>query len=512
MSFFRWFRWALLGGPLSGVPIPDAEQSTFSLSDFEVAADGETLTTANVDVYDASGNPLASAPVVLSSAVIEYGDLTVTVSLDRATMDSDGVESCGVSIQVRDPYGSLNKPVVGIPASYFTIAVDGSGNTITQPASATNGFGTTSGSFVTTEGSVTKTVTVAINGTTYGNAPTVETDGVPVAPIWSDDFETGDLTHTENDVAWQTPDGNDAIAGTGADGSFTRTSGTWTANSQIGATFYFQTTSGNAQGGFVNVIGPFVVTSNTTTVLSFTGDATGAVQTRTRRAVVTDAAARSGTYSLGYIFGPDLDGLDSRSQSGFNLSSDGLGELWLEYYLYVPANYVHRSQSPANNKFFSLFQRNQSSDASRILFDFETDNNGGEGSDLFAQSVLSTATATDATHVTGDTGYPGTDIIGEAGSPMVLGDWNRIRIHLKAATGASAADGEQELWINTTKVFQATGRQFGYPNIPGSLWYGTFPAVVDNCYLLGASNSGFEELTIFYVDDIALYDTDPGWG
>ncbi len=334
-----------------------------------------------------------------------------------------------------------------------------------------------------------------------------------VTPLFSDDFSSGDLSHTENGVSWKTPDGApDAIAGTGANGSFTRTSGTWTVNSQTGRVIYFQTSSGNIQGPFVNLLGPFTVTSNTTTALSFTGDATGAVQTATHRAVVTDVNPRIGSYSLGFSFGPDLEEIDSRSQAGFNLPIAGLGELWVEYYLWIPSNYAHRTQiTTDNNKFFGLFQRDQVVDTSRMLFDFETVPNGSNGSDMFAQSVLSTGSTSAAINITGDIGFTGVDMINAPGSPAILGDWNRIRIHVKSATGASASDGTQELWINTTKVFLASNRQFGYPNIGGSSWYGTFPALIDSGYLQGASNSGYTELTTFFIADVKFYNVNPGF-
>ena len=60
------------------------------------------------------------------------------------------------------------------------------------------------------------------------------------------------------------------IAGTGANGSFTRTANTWIVPLQPGASMSFFDVSGN-------LIGPFTITLNTSTVLSFTGDATGAV-------------------------------------------------------------------------------------------------------------------------------------------------------------------------------------------------------------------------------------------
>lgn len=65
-----------------------------------------------------------------------------------------------------------------------------------------------------------------------------------------------------------------AISGTGADGTFTRTAGTWVADAEIGKEVEFFDADGR-------LIGPFVVTDNDTTTLIFKGDATGAVEVRT---------------------------------------------------------------------------------------------------------------------------------------------------------------------------------------------------------------------------------------
>jgi hypothetical protein len=424
-----------------------------------------------------------------------YGVLGAPVDTVVVTPPSTSVAvgaSVALSATPRDAAGGAlpNRAVSFTSGATGTATVNGSG-VVTGVA---EGMATITASSEGNSTNVTVTVTAASND-----------------PAFADDFETGDFNHTANNFAWKSPDGNDAIAGVGANGSFTRNSGTW-SGSQVGLIIYLQSVAGN-QNGDAGVMGPFTVTSNNATTLFFTGDATGAVQTRTRRAFITNTLARSGTRSIKFIYGPDLQEADSRSQIGFNLPMPGVSELWLEYYLFIPANYAHRTQtSTTNNKFAGIFGRDRTADPSRMLFDFETVDNGSGGSSMFAQSVFSSGNiASGAVRAHGDPGFTGANMIAAPGSPAVLGAWNQMRLHFRSESAAFAADGQMQLWINGTKVFEATGRSFGYPAAAGSAWFGTFPALVDNGYLLGAANSGFTELTIFHIDDAKFYLSNPGW-
>ena len=334
-------------------------------------------------------------------------------------------------------------------------------------------------------------------------------------PVFVDDFETGDLTHTSLGYKWKTPDGGPSqIAGVGGNGFFDRISGTWNVNAHIGQVIYLQNISTSANGD-VGLMGPFTVTSNNASRLNFIGDATGVVQTRAHKAFVAATLPYSGTKSVKFIFGPDLAGQDSRSELPFQFGAN-LSEIWIEYQIYVPSNYYHRTDPPSsNNKFALLLIRDDGGDGipddtSRMLYDFETGPNPDGSSQIFVQSISAIASSTSAIKSISNTGYSGDNFVGGSGA-VLLGQWNRMRMHVKAASGLGSADAIQELLANDILVFQKTNGDFGYPNISGSNWYGTFPAVVNYGYVLGASNSGFAETTIFYVDDFKIYNADPGW-
>jgi hypothetical protein len=436
-----------------------------------------TASVGSPGTYGVLGAPVATVGVAPATPSINVG---ATVALTATPRDAAA--------------GSLpNRAVTWASNATGVATVDGSG-VVTGVAAGTATISATS------EG---------ISGSTIVTVNPVTPVGTP---SFSDGFETGNFSTTANGFAWVGPDGTDAVAGTGANGSFTRTSGTWPSN-MTGVPVYLQTVAGNGNGD-AGVLGPFTVTSQTTTTLFFTGDATGAVQKRTHRPFITSTFARTGTRSVKFMFGPDAQEADSRAQINFNLPMPGVGELWLEYYMFIPANYAHRAQSGGitNNKFGGIFFRERTSDPSRMLYDFETIDNGSNGSSMFAQSVYSTGNiSSQAIRVHGDAGFTGAGMIGAAGSPAVLGAWNQFRLHFKSETAAGAANGVQEMWINGTKVFMAAGRNFGYPSAAGSAWFGTFPALVDSGYLLGAANSGFTALSIFYIDDVKFYLANPGW-
>ena len=69
------------------------------------------------------------------------------------------------------------------------------------------------------------------------------------------------------------------------------------------------------------------------------------------RVQVSSTLARGGTYSLQFSFGGGASGDDAWAEQRFELGGQ-FGEVWIEYELYVPANYYHRADPPsANNKF-----------------------------------------------------------------------------------------------------------------------------------------------------------------
>jgi hypothetical protein len=214
---------------------------------------------------------------------------------------------------------------------------------------------------------------------------------------------------------------------------------------------------------------------------------------------VSTANPYSGNYSLRFRFGPDAPGEDSWSEQRFNMGRY-LSEYWVDYMLYVPSNFVHRAESPNNNKFFMTW-RDTYSDVSggtwRIGYEYQStastirpmssrwDYNSWESSGLNHPQMNA-------------------PFIGGTG-PIKPGQWTRVRMQFRAASSRTASDGVMRMWINDMLFAQKTDGKFhNYYSTPSD-------ASLRNGYFLGWSNSGFTAETIFYIDDVKFYSINPGW-
>lgn len=172
-----------------------------------------------------------------------------------------------------------------------------------------------------------------------------------------------------------------------------------------------------------------------------------------------------------------------------------LSELWLEYDIHYPSNYVHRNQSSGstNNK------------AIRIWGDSYTRGN-----------KVGASTFYDSTGRLGNSKMRGERAINAGGSMSAstptespdaaiapaLNEWVQYRWHFKYRSDASTNDGVIQLWVNGTLVLDWTDLQQYYDaTVP--YW--------NNGYLMGWSNSGFLAQTDIHISVPKWYDTDPGW-
>jgi hypothetical protein len=228
---------------------------------------------------------------------------------------------------------------------------------------------------------------------------------------------------------------------------------------------------------------------------------------------VSSARAHSGTYSLKFTYGPNGEGDDGWAEQRFVLGAY-LSELWVEYYLYIPSNYYHRNDvSSDNNKFFVMWRDQYGSGNGDLIVGYETVLASTAGdSKLRSYSTRSdTYMVTDLTSL----GVAGGDpLISDVG-PIRRGDWTRIRLHFKTASGPGMNDGVVELWAGDTLILQKLDGDFWYParlanGNPNPL-FDDATCTLHNGYLLGWSNSGFTELTELFVDDVQFYTSNLGW-
>mgnify|MGYP000315487150 CR=1 FL=1 len=155
-------------------------------------------------------------------------------------------------------------------------------------------------------------------------------------------------------------------------------------------------------------------------------------------------------------------------------------ELWIQFNLYVPENYYHRdSPSTDNNKVLRLWP-NEYTDNEKIGLSAWKGSNGGSSmiADWSAQG-----------RGIGPKGETYSSFI----TPSDRGSWVKLKVHVIAAS-SSSTPGSIRVWKNDELVvdnYQVMDSF--YSGEPHAYRYG---------YLLGWSNSGFNETTSMYIDGI----------
>lgn len=215
------------------------------------------------------------------------------------------------------------------------------------------------------------------------------------------------------------------------------------------------------------------------------------------RVTVSSTQVFSGTHSMALRFGPDSVGKDSNAEGRFLLGRN-LTEIWLEYFLFVPSNYVHRNESPNNNKFFRIWGDSYSS--SNKVGASTSFSAGGTSTLMFEYNYKTWA---DGTLGFGPSSVAGARSPSTAfGGESFRGRWTRVRIYAKQVSGTDADDAALRLWFGDTLVLN-------FSNIPQK--FDPLRPYWNAGYLLGWSNSGFTDETVFYIDDVKFFSTNPGW-
>jgi hypothetical protein len=197
---------------------------------------------------------------------------------------------------------------------------------------------------------------------------------------------------------------------------------------------------------------------------------------------------------LRFRFGPDAIGADSNAQQTFNMGRQ-LQELWMEYYLHIPSNFTLR-ESGVPNKFLSLWPENYSTvGETYVVTEFWRDTL----SSTSYSRMLGLGDSPTGTTIRNGDAYRNDDFIGQNRA----GQWNRVRVHYKIASGAGQTDGVYEGWIGDELMWRSNSNWLFWST--GGLNY------IKEGYLMGASNSGYTDETDFHLRDIKFYDTNPGW-
>lgn len=210
-----------------------------------------------------------------------------------------------------------------------------------------------------------------------------------------------------------------------------------------------------------------------------------------RDTAVSTEKAKSGSYALKFTFAGVPSGQDSFSEQRFYLGGN-YPDIWVSYDLYVPANYVHRQQSDsANNKGFLYMWSG----------DYNSPSGPGMGPNFWPQNETTGPASYGTQYVWG----PGWGKHFWSAMPKAIesedrGKWVTIVAHYKYASSANN-DGVAEIWKTRDGVQQKL------MSITNGDWYVSGQKGFDQGYLLGWANSGFDQTTIFYIDNVTVSTT-----
>jgi hypothetical protein len=204
---------------------------------------------------------------------------------------------------------------------------------------------------------------------------------------------------------------------------------------------------------------------------------------------------RTGTHSLRFRFPPaDPGKSDQNAQQSFALGRD-LTELWVEYYLWVPNNFVLRGPPDwgnYNNKFIALWNNSYDGAGSiTALAEFGRDNDDSSTSRMVSSSE------TDGS-IRGKDAYHTPNFVSKAKA----GKWTQVRVHYKMSSGLDQP-GIWKCWMDGELVWRNRS-DWAFFRTGGENY-------IRQGYLLGAANTGYTDETIFYMDDFRFYDQNPGW-
>lgn len=220
---------------------------------------------------------------------------------------------------------------------------------------------------------------------------------------------------------------------------------------------------------------------------------TGAKWTSSVSTSVTSEKSRTGKYSLKFLFkGNSSLTADANSEQRFYLGSNK-NEVYVRYYVYFPSNYTIRAASgPTNTKLFRLWG-NDYTNRNKVGMSI------GRGLGAYFEAVVE--------------GSPrelscngGMGKVPDGGGFTLgsehLGKWTSFEYHFKKDSGSG--DGIMRMYVNGQLKIDLRNQSWaGSPCSPGYFLNG---------YLMGWSNSGFNQDTVVYIDDVVFSDSYIGTG
>ncbi len=199
------------------------------------------------------------------------------------------------------------------------------------------------------------------------------------------------------------------------------------------------------------------------------------------------------SYALRFRYQGTASGTDSFAEQNFGLPDSG--EIWLEYWLYVPSNFAHRSDAPMNNKFMQLNYNGSRSQILTVEYERQSSNSS------YMRRFLSTSE-----HADGSSNWP----VGDRNTSDFIGPNARIKpgpsgpkseFTTRRVRARTSVTGRAEVFVNGQLVHA----------LDWGFWDRTFSGHVNGGYLLGWSDSGFDQQTDFFIDDFKVWTQNPNW-
>jgi hypothetical protein len=224
-------------------------------------------------------------------------------------------------------------------------------------------------------------------------------------------------------------------------------------------------------------------------------------------AAVYSGFGRSSPYSLRLYFQGGASGSDSFAEQRFDLGiGNNYTNITLEWYAYYPdgteglgAKFVHRGDSPNNNKLFRLWKGDRL-DGNNGYSDY-THKHGA--STLQSANVAGDELAFVEWSDGGEMDSNGSHYNPSAARSVenfitddYRGRWVPMKVVSRSATSANN-DGVIEVWRDGTRVLNAT-------TLDSYSIVGASGNDFDFGYIMGWANSGFADNTYMYIDDFGI--------
>ncbi len=169
-------------------------------------------------------------------------------------------------------------------------------------------------------------------------------------------------------------------------------------------------------------------------------------------------------------------------------SAEWLQEFWFEYQIRIPDNYDHTCGSPTNNKWAEFFY---TPNRDGLLIAPGTRRNVANDGGARLKVAVNFWRSFGERRVT-DSWITLSD----------RGSYVRNRYYVKLGT-PGLEDGHLKIWKNDTQVYDNDAMHFN-GTTEANNWIGVFQ-------IMGWNNCEFPEQITWYVDEVMLYATDPGW-